>query len=236
MSIKYYTSPELKYSYHECEYEMFANSYNAVIEASIDTCESAEKSQESYMPTETSWLSATDHRYFLYIFFFYSRFTKIRIDSVNQFYTLVQPTISMIKNIVQNVDMNTPFYYLFQDKQYNITDGVDESDIVKNVDIFNEVLKKYAEITNNNYEETVKQFKNIYLEIYNRGLYGDDITFQLLYNSVEQELVTHFIFNIFGFDNMGIEPVAVKTDADAVNTATDDITPEMIIEKFNALA
>ncbi len=224
MSFHYYVAPTIKLTYGDQDYAMFANSFNNAIEKSITTEKSAQESQELYMPLESSFLSATDHRFFLYILFFYSNFTKIRVDTVEQVYILVKPILDGFKEIVQNVDMNTPFYYLFQDEQCNITDGVSETELNANVEIFNQVVQKYTEITQRNYAESVAYYKSVYLEIYQNGYYGDDITFQLLYNAVEQDIIQYFIFKIFDIENQGIKS--------SETSELLDFTPTMVFEKF----
>jgi len=207
----------MKGSYHDTDYGNFASWYN--------------KNYNDEMLDEAE-LSATDPRYILYSLYINTKYRKISLDMLTTLIAIITPTIEKV-NQVFNFNTKVPFFYSSDDEEdfFYQEASDEEKETSENLKIIYELLiEKYSVLTNTSFEENKVKMQEIYVSIIENG-YDSEITFQMMVNSLLQQIIGTFIYEMFNSKNEKEDVVIEeKEDDDSYEDVEDDelINPNYI--------
>ena len=209
-----YNFKKMKGSYNT-DYEKFASWYN--------------KNYNDEMFDEAE-LSATDPRYILYSLYINTKYRKISLDMLTTLIAIITPTIEKV-NQVFNFNTKVPFFYSLDDKEdffYQEASDEEKETSEKLKVIYELLIEKYSVVTNTSFEENKVKMQEIYDSIIENG-FDSEITFQMMVNSLLQQIIGTFIYEMFNSKNQKEDDVIVEDD-DSYEDVEDDelINPNYI--------
>jgi hypothetical protein len=181
-----YDCSNIPMSYHDSDYQMFADWYNNNVRNRIPLF-------NEDIPTVDYYIQATNKGFILYTLNSISETRQHSHAAVNEILEAITPLMVRLRaNCVFDFDILSPLIYVTEND--DIYDDLTDEEKNTNTQLirqYDQMIENYANILDISLEEARNIFREEYTQL--KCNVRDYITFEIMVNVIEQRLVTEFI-------------------------------------------